>query len=414
MPVAHAPAKRLKSLGMTATVALVAFAGLGLVGRVWRTNRAEGPSPTQSVGYAELAQRDTTIMVWHQALDADTGSALVLGQLAALHLQRAREGGGWEDYRTAEALARHSLRRRTNRNGSSAVTLVNALLSQHQFRDAHEIAAQLVAREPDIPAYRALLGEVAMELGNDALADSMFRSVWTQRQQLSLAPRVARWLELNNHVREARALLTTARRDVMARREVASETKAWFALRVGDLEARAGDWRSAERAYREGLRIEPGDPRLYAAMARLELSRDHPDRAVAWGERALTLQLDPATLGVIGDAYDALGDRANAERYWQTLNVAVSTQPGAYHRAWALSLLDHQRDVPTVLAKAQEELQDRRDVYGYDVVAWALYQSGQFADAQRMMTHALRLHTPDPLLQRHAEAIAAAVARAPR
>lgn len=406
----HASAIAPATAMAIAAVALIA----GLAGRMWWTPTVPLPTSSVNVGFAELGQRDTAIAVWHQALAADTGSALVLGQLAALHLQRAREGGGWEDYRTAEAFAHRSWSRRQNRNGSTAVTLVNALLAQHRFGDARIVAAQLVARESDIPEYRALMGEVAMELGDDTLADRMFRSVWRERAQLSMAPRVARWLELTNHVREARVLLIQARTDAFARRNVASETKAWFALRLGDLEMRAGNTRGAEAAYREGLRVEPGDPRLFAAMARLELERDHADRAIAWGERAITLQLDPATLGLLGNAYAALGDRESAERYLRTLDVAVSTQPGAYHRAWALSLLDHQRQIETVLAKAQAELQERRDVYGYDVVAWALYQSGRLADANVMMARAMRLGTPDPLLHRHARAIAAAATAASR
>ena len=176
----------------------------------------------------------------------------MLGQLAALHLQRAREGGGWPDYLVADSLARRSLRRRTNRNGATAVTLVNALLAQHQFVEARDVAVQLVQREGDIPEYRALLGEVSMELGDDDVASAMFRSVWEQRTQLSMAPRVARWLELTNHVDGARNLLTTARDNAVATRTIASETRAWFELRLGDLELRAGNLRRAKSAYAAG------------------------------------------------------------------------------------------------------------------------------------------------------------------
>ena len=80
-------------------------------------------------------------------------------------------------------------------------------------------------------------------------------------------------------------------------------------------------------------------------------------------------------------------------------------QPGAYHRAWSLYLLDHNLQVNDVLQKAQEELRDRKDVYGYDIVAWALEKSGRHAEAQEALRHALRLHTPDPLLRHHAEVI---------
>jgi tetratricopeptide (TPR) repeat protein len=232
--------------------------------------------------------------------------------------------------------------------------------------------------------------------------------VWSNRSTLTIGARLARWLEINDHVPEARRLLTAARDDALARRDVASETKAWFALRIGDLELRAGRLNAAEDAFESGLAIEPNDPRLLSAMARLANARGKYDEVVEWGERAIGLQLDPATLGLVGDAYAALGNRTKADEYLKTLEVAVSMQPGAYHRAWSLYLLDHGMKVGEVLQKAQDELRDRKDVYGYDIVAWALEMSGRHAEAQAAMRQALRLNTPDPLLTRHANVIGVA------
>ena len=203
-------------------------------------------------------------------------------------------------------------------------------------------------------------------------------------------------------------MLTAARDDAMSRRDVASETKAWFNLRVADLELRAGRFNAAESALRAGLAIEPDDPRLFAAMARLAAARRDPRHVITWGERAIGLQLDPATLGLVGDAYAALGDTAKSTEYFHTLEVAVSAQPGAYHRAWSLYLLDHDLRVDEVLRKAQDELVDRKDIYGYDLVAWALHKSGREQDAATMMRQALKLNTPDPLLERHAAEISRA------
>jgi tetratricopeptide (TPR) repeat protein len=282
-------------------------------------------------------------------------------------------------------------------------------LAQHRFTEARVIADELVQREPDIPEYRAALGEVAMELGDDATAEKMFRSVWSNRSTLTIGARLARWLEINNHVAEARRLLITSRDDALSRRDVASETKAWFALRVGDLELRSGHLRAAEQAFSLGLDIEPDDPRLLAAMARLAAARHDYRDVIDWGERAIGMQLDPATLGIVGDAYAALGNRSKADEYFKTLQVAVSMQPGAYHRAWSLYLLDHGLQVNDVLQKAQDELRDRKDVYGYDIVAWALEKSGRHAEAKQAMRQALRLRTPDPLLLRHAQVIGVTV-----
>jgi len=93
------------------------------------------------------------------------------------------------------------------------------------------------------------------------------------------------------------------------------------------------------------------------------------------------------------------------------MEVAVSKQATAYHRAWSLFLLDHHRRVSEVLAKAQEELRTRRDIYGYDVVAWALHAGGRDAEARDMMTHALALGTQDAMLFYHAAMIDRALGR---
>ncbi|MEP6834866.1 MAG: hypothetical protein ABJB74_15840 [Gemmatimonas sp.] len=357
-------------------------------------------------GFSELALRDEQIRVWNQALAADPVSAVAMGQLAALHMQRARESGSYDDYLKAEAYARKSLGTRMNRNGKTAVTLVSVLLAQHRFLEARNIARELVDREGDIPQYRSLLGEVSIEVGDYATAGVMFDSLWAERTHLSNAPRLARWLELNNHILEARRILVDARNEALARRDVTKETQAWFQLRVGDFEMRAGRPRAAEEAFRAGLKIEGNDPRLLAAMARLSSENHSYREAIEWGERAIAEQLDPGTLGIVGDAYAAIGDSAKSTEYFHTLEVAVTAQPGPFHRAWSLYLLDHNMRVAEVLAKAQEELKERKDIYGYDIVAWALHKSARNAEAEQMMKQALRLNTPDPLLLRHQAAIA--------
>ena len=382
-------------------------AALVLTGAAGRAALAPGarggaadPAPRRG-GFSERGERDVQIRVWHQALDADPTSAAALGQLAALHLQRAREGGSWDDYRVAEAYARRSIAKRTNRNEKTAVTLVSVLLAQHRFVEARDVAASIVEREPDIPQYRSLLGEVAMELGDYRTAHAMLDSLWRERAVLSIAPRLARWAELNGRTRDARRLLESARDDALSRTDVPAETKAWFQLRVGDLALRTGRVRAAEASFRAGLTIEPDDPRLLAAMARLFAVRGDPAQAIAWGDRAIAAQLDPGTLGVVGDAYAAIGDRAKSAEYFQTMEVAVTAQPGPFHRAWSLYLLDHGLRVSEVLEKARAELRVRHDVYGYDLTAWALHRAARDRDAARMMREALRLGTPDALLWFH-------------
>ena len=227
---------------------------------------------------------------------------------------------------------------------------------------------------------------------------------------LSIAARLARWLELHGNVSQARALLTSARAEALARRDVARETQAWFHFRVAELELRAGRPNHARRAAVAGLALEPNDHRLLTTMARIASTGGAHAEALRWGERSLAQQLEPATLGVLADAATAMQDTARAATYLQALTTSISAQPGAYHRAWSLHLLDHGTQVSRVLAMAEAELRERKDVYGYDVLAWALAKSGRTNEARAAMHMALRLGTRDPLLQRHAAALGIPVA----
>ena len=62
-----------------------------------------------------------------------------------------------------------------------------------------------------------------------------------------------------------------------------------------------------------------------------------------------------------------------------------------------------------MLARARKELEGRRDVYGYDLVAWALHAKGRDVEARTMMRHALSRGTEDAMLFYHAGMIARAV-----
>ncbi len=107
-------------------------------------------------------------------------------------------------------------------------------------------------------------------------------------------------------------------------------------------------------------------------------------------------------MSVIGEAYEALGDSAKAAEYYKVMDVSTSSKTEPFHRAWGLFLLDHNRRVSEVAARAAEELQARRDIYGYDLLAWALHKQGRHAEAKQAMESALRMGTQDATMFFHA------------
>ncbi len=382
----------------------------------WNARRAEAATRQRLANAAEASATDASIRsadiaFFERRIAEDPESAVDMTRLGELLVHRARESNTYEDYERAEEVARASLAHRVVRNGAAYSVLASALLAQHRFVEAREAARTLVAAEPGVDAYAALLGETCLEVGDYEGARRAFDAISAKgRGSLAVTPRLARWAEIRGDTATARRLsqwaLGTARHTSAMPREQA----AWFFLRAADVDVHQGSTERAEATLREGLTSYPDDHRLLSAMARIRLARRDWRGAIEYGDSAISIALDPATLGTISDAYRALGDTARDAEYFSAMEVSVGQQPGTYHRAWSLFLLDRGVRIPEVLAAAQAEIVDRPDVYGYDLLAWALFKSGRVSEARTAMRQALAQGTKDLALMSHATAIEQAAA----
>lgn len=355
--------------------------------------------------------RDKDIAFFEKRLREDPESATDRSRLALLFLSRARETGDFIDVQRAESLAVESLRLRASHNAGTYTILASARLASHDFAGALAAARQLVATDPTSPSARALLGEVLLETGEYDEARALFESIEGHTSQLSVASRLARWYELTGRLERGRQVARYAARLARMDGGLSREQIAWFHMRAGDLAAKAGDLHEADSAYALGLRIFPGDYRILAAQARLSVLTGDWRRAIHTGEQAIAVQLDPATLGVLADAWSALGDSAQAASYARAMSVSALKQPGPIHRAWGLYLVDHGEQTDDVLRRVRKELKLRRDVYGYDLLAWTLHARGDDHAAWQAMTKALAQGTEDAQLAYHASEIARALGR---
>jgi tetratricopeptide (TPR) repeat protein len=351
---------------------------------------------------ALAAGRNQQVAFYADRVRRDPASWLDWAQLGGLYLQRSRETGDHDDLHRAEEAARRSLALDSTRNGRSFVTLANALLGQHRFAAARDVARELVDGACREPAYVALLAEIEMELGDYDAARARFTELDSLPEQLGSLPRRARWLELQGKITEARFLLQRAVDLALERRhEIPPEQLSWFYLRRGDFEFRAGDVGAAERAYREGAKIRPGDSRLLVALGRLAANRGRWRDALECAQAAAAGVADLPALMLLRDAHAAVGDTARAATFDRAVARRAAVEHPDFNRAWTSDLLDHDRQLPAVLAQLKREIAVRRDVYGWDLLAWAFYKNGRCVEARAAMAQALRLGTQDARLDYH-------------
>lgn len=366
------------------------------------------PGVMKSASVAEAAPVDQSMLrrqsiaFYERRLAEDPESALDMAQLAALVMEEGRMSADERAFAKAESLARRSLSERTRRNGRSAALLANALLAQHRFEEANSIARELVEREPDEPAYRALLAETSMEVGDYLQAIAQLGRVRERRADLGIAPRFARWAELTGQTVEARRILRLARENAANRPDLTGEQRGWFGLRLADMELRHGNLRSAARVIRESLRDAPDDWRLILARARLEAAHGSWRKSARSAEEVIATVASPDAFALLATAQRELGNAEEAEALDLVLEGIVAVQAGTIHRSWALALLDRERNVGQIGALAAADTLNRRDVYSLDLLAWALHRAGQSNDALSLARRATRLGSVEPMLRYHA------------
>ncbi len=374
-------------------------------------DRNDAPQPAEpassaafdsAASVAAAAVIDGDIEFYEARAMRDPYSAGDHARLALLFLERGRTRGDPDDAIRAERAARSSLAARTMHNDAAAALLAASLLEQHRFVDARDVARYLVARDAESVENAALLAETELELGSYTIADSIFLELQPHWRKLAVAPRVARWLEIHGRLEDARLSLRTLARDAAADSYVPRSQVAWIQYRLGDFEMRYGRVEPARAALEAGLRLAPDDHRLLATLAQLDAGLGDWPAAIVLAERSIAIIPEPAVMGLLSDAYAASGDTSQARQYARAAAALSLNAPGPIHRSWSLFWLDRGEHVADVLARARAESRVRHDVYGDDVLAWALHAAGRNAEARVAIRRALAQGTRDPAILYHA------------
>ncbi len=160
------------------------------------------------------------------------------------------------------------------------------------------------------------------------------------------------------------------------------------------------------------------DPDSYLArsgLARVAAAEGRWDEAIGHLDAAIATVPLPELVARRADVYGLRGADGDAERERRDREtvLAIAALAGnaanVHDRTLSLYLADHDLDPARALSLAEAEIRVRRDVYGYDALAWALLANGRAEDAETAIERALSLGTRDSRMLYHAGTIAAAL-----
>lgn len=373
------------------------------------------PDEIRGRGYANIPSVEEAIRFIQNRIKRNPGDAVSYTLLGDLYLRQARETGDVLGYQLAEEAFLAALEILPNYSPAGA-SLASAYYSQHEFEQALELAGRVYESNYRNSQARIVMADSYLALGEYQQAEAVYDDLAETNVTPPLLARMAYLEELKGNPERALDLMRRAAGETLAAGGT-KENAAWYLLRVGDMYFNTGEIRESGKFYEASLRVFENYPLALAGLGKVRAAQGRYEEAIEYYERSVKIIPQPEFLAALGDLYLITDRPEEAEIQYstvETIGTLASLNRQVYNRQLANFLSDHDRNLDLALELARTELEVRRDVYGFDALAWALYKNGDYEEAQAMMKEALRLGTRDARLYYHAGMIALALGDEPQ
>jgi tetratricopeptide (TPR) repeat protein len=397
-------------------VIVVITAALLAGGAYVRGARSNGAPPVAGVARGlepaagpAMLTTDEAIAFWRDRYERDPRDFISLTHLGEAFLRKGRESGDGGYASRAEAALRAALDLQpTDQRALSALSA--ALLAQHDFTGALELAQHVYATDPGSLQALATIGDAQIELGNYDAARAAYAELLERAPGPAVYARQAYLDWLLGRPETALDLMQRAAGEAAAR-DQSGATVAWYHVRMGEFVFSLGRIEEAEQHFTTAGKHFSDYYLALAGIARVRAAQGRLAEAIALYEQVITIAPQPGFLAALGDVYAVSDQPDAARRQYETLDalgqLAASNATG--NRQLALIYANHNRKLAEALDLAQRELAQRPDIYSYDALAWALYKNGRYDDAADAIGPAMALGTRDAQLFYHAGMINAAL-----
>lgn len=362
----------------------------------------------EPVGRAERAEVERLIRAFELRIREHT-DVLDYKFLGGLYLERARSTGDVAAYASAEAALAKAVELAPDAEG--LVLLGTVRYATHDFAGALALARRVYDRDHTEFVALLLAGDAYLELGRYDDARAAFATLADALPGTgAVEARVARlaFLAGDDHARDFAA---AAQADA-ERQGAFGPGLAWYAHLRGQIAFDSGDYTSAAEHERAAVAIAPDYHVARAGLARALAALGDVDGAIVEYRRAIDIVPQPDYLAALGDLLALRGDASGAEKAYATVEAIATLAPldrRLYDRQLALFSLDHDRDLAGALEIARSSEALRPDVYGEDILAWALFKNGRLAEARAASDRARALGTHDARFLYHAGMISIAL-----
>jgi tetratricopeptide (TPR) repeat protein len=346
---------------------------------------------------------DHSIGLWTANVAKNERDFISAANLGALYEARARLSGDVSDYSRAITAAERSLGIEQRQLDVQALH-ARLQLATHDFGRALTEAQAIDRAVPNQPAVLSIIADASLELGDVDGASRLYDQIQRLTPGPAVTARLARLSFLRGDISSA-VTMAEAAYDAANAEGTAGPALSWYAYLAGTMQLNAGAPDAAGTWFATALEAWPTSYLALAGDARAAAARGDDEAAIDGYRAAIAVAPQPDALTALGDLLSLGGDAKGAEAQYGTVLAIAQLQGSAgliFNRQLVLFDVNHARDLAAALTLAEHELDQRKDVYGYDTYAWALLANGRATDADAAMTRAMALGTRDALLLYHA------------
>jgi tetratricopeptide (TPR) repeat protein len=325
-------------------------------------------------------------------------------QLGLAYLQRARETGDPTYYQKTEEALDKALSFQPQDYASIAAKGALAL-ARHDFASALEWGERAKQINPIRTYAYGVIADAQIELGRYDEAVETLQTMVDLRPDISSYSRISYLRELHGDTKGALEMMQLA----VDSGTPNSENTAWVRTQLANLYFNMGNVDQAELEYRRTLQQRPDYVYALAGLGRVRAVQGEMDEATRLLNQAIAIVPIPEFVITLGDLYHVAGQEEKANQQYQLLAIIEKL-----HRAngvdmdmeIALFNADHDQNLEETLALARAAYASRPSIHGADALAWALYKTSNYEEAQKYSEESLQLGTKDALKLFHAGMIA--------
>src|ERR687889_1656635 len=327
--------------------------------------------------------------------------------LANAYLQKVRETGDPFLYTKTEDLLDQA-QKLDGHSPELFATRGTLALARHDFQAALEYGKRALALDPESARYHGIVGDAQIELGMYDEAIHSYQEMVDRRPNFDSFSRVAYARELYGDPEGAIEAMEFA----LQAGSGTPENVAWAHVQLANLWFTSGNLEESQKAYELSTRTVGAYAPALAGQAKIAAAKGDLEQAATLYKQAFNRMPLPEYAIALGDVYAAMGVRVKAEEQYdivRSMDKLLRANGVDTDLEIALFNADHDIDLQTSLEKARAAYDARPSIHAADVLAWTLYKTGNYKEAQEYFSEALKLGTHDPLKFFHAGMISKAL-----